>query len=147
MWIYLCVPQSMYKKIYQNKISSMGLNVLEFFCVSLYTEFLSDLYIKFQVASIHDTNVEYQIWCFCCILFLSYANNRHTETRTETHIHTHIHIDHLLKMCFSYSGDLKTCNSIKISALKQQQYFLYLLVRECKKTLLAMNKPELLYVY
>ena len=24
----------------------------------------------------YDTNVEYQIWCFCCNLFLSYADNR-----------------------------------------------------------------------
>ena len=27
----------------------------------LYTEFLSDRYEKFQVASVHDTNVEYEI--------------------------------------------------------------------------------------
>ena len=39
----------------------MGRNVLEFFCVPLYAEFLSDLYEKFQVASVYDTNVEYQI--------------------------------------------------------------------------------------
>ena len=42
-------------------ISSIGLNVLEFFCVTLYTESLSNLYEKFQVASVYDTNVEYQI--------------------------------------------------------------------------------------
>ena len=36
------------------KISSIGRNVLEFFCVP-------DLQEKFQVASIYDTNVEYQI--------------------------------------------------------------------------------------
>ena len=74
----------------------------------LYTEFLSDLHEKFQVASVYGTNVEYQIWCFCCKLFLSYADNRHTDTNTR------IHTDHLLKMWFSYSGDLKTCNSINI---------------------------------
>ena len=45
----------------QQEIPSIGFNVLEFFSVPLYKEFLSDLYKKFQVASVCDTNVEYQI--------------------------------------------------------------------------------------
>ena len=56
-------------------------NVLEFFCVPLNTEFLSDLYKRFQLASVYDANVEYQIWCLCCNLFLSYADHRHTIYR------------------------------------------------------------------
>ena len=52
-------PQSKYKKIHYREISSIGLSVLEFFCVPLYTEFLSDLYKNFQVASVHDTTVEF----------------------------------------------------------------------------------------
>ena len=39
----------------------VGRDVLEFFCVALYTEVLFDLYEKFQVASVYDRNVEYQI--------------------------------------------------------------------------------------
>ena len=61
MFISLYLVQSKYTKIFKKEIPSIGRNVLEFFCVSLYTEFLSDLYKKFQVASVHDTNVEYQI--------------------------------------------------------------------------------------
>ena len=49
------------RKFINTKFRPLGRNVLEFFCVPLYTEFLSDLYKKFQVASVHDTNVEYQI--------------------------------------------------------------------------------------
>ena len=45
----------------QQEIMFIDRNVLEFFCVPLYTEFLSDLHKKFQVASVHDTNVECQI--------------------------------------------------------------------------------------
>ena len=42
----------------------------------LCTQFLSNLYKKFQV---HDTNIQYQIRCFWRNLFFSYANNRHTH--------------------------------------------------------------------
>ena len=45
-------------KIQLQEIPSMGRNVLEFFCVPLYTDYLSHLHKKFQAASIHDTNVE-----------------------------------------------------------------------------------------
>ena len=58
--ISLYLSQSKYTKIHQHKISSIGLNVLEFFCAQLSPEFLSDLYEKFQVASLYDINVEYQ---------------------------------------------------------------------------------------
>ena len=46
---------------FNNKKSTTGHNVLEYFCVPLFTEFLSNQYEKFQVVSIYDTNVEYQI--------------------------------------------------------------------------------------
>ena len=49
-------------KMHYEDIPLMHRNVLEFFYVPLYTEFLSGLYKKFQVASAYDTNIEYQIW-------------------------------------------------------------------------------------
>ena len=61
MLFLLYLVQSKYAKIQQQEISSIDANVLEFFCVSLHTEFLSDLYKKFQVISMYDENVEYQI--------------------------------------------------------------------------------------
>ena len=43
----------------------MGLNALELFYVPLYTEFLSDFYKTFQVASTHDTKFEHSaVICF-----------------------------------------------------------------------------------
>ena len=65
MLILLYLVQLKYAKIQKQEISSIGLNVLEFSCVLLYPEFLSDHYRKFQVATVYDTNVEYQIFCFC----------------------------------------------------------------------------------
>ena len=59
MLILLYLVQSKYANIQLEEIPTIGLNVLEFFCVSLCTEFLPDLYKRFRVASIHDTNVEY----------------------------------------------------------------------------------------
>ena len=47
--------------MYENSLTRNfidGLNVLELFCVTLYTDFLSNLYKKFQVAFTYDTNVE-----------------------------------------------------------------------------------------
>ena len=76
MLISLHSAQSKYAIIHYHEIPSKSLNVLEFFCVPLYTEFLTDLYKKFQVASVHDTNVDYQIWRYCCNLFLSYADKK-----------------------------------------------------------------------
>ena len=108
MLYLLCLVQSKYAKIQKQENPFIGLNVLKFFCVSLYSEFLYDIYKKFQVASICDTNVDYQIWCFWCNLFLSCADNR------QTHAHTH----KSLKILFSDSGNLKTCKFIKISTSK-----------------------------
>ena len=96
MWISLYIAQSKCRKIHWHQISTIGLNVLWFFCVPLFTEFLSDVYEKFQVASNYDTNVEFQIWRFHCNLFLSYADNRHRDT------HTHTHTDQKLKIWFSW---------------------------------------------
>ena len=81
--------QPKYIKCAKHVIPSIDHNVLEFFCVPLYADYSSDLHKKFQVASVYDTNIEYQILCFCCSLFLGYADNRHTDTQTRTHTHTH----------------------------------------------------------
>ena len=44
---------------------------------------LSDLHKKFQVLSIRESQVEYQIWSFFpCMYFLTYTDNRHTYTQT-----------------------------------------------------------------
>ena len=61
MLISLDLVQSTYIKIQLQEIPSIGLNVLELFCVPPNSEFLSDLHKKFQIASMYDTNVEYQI--------------------------------------------------------------------------------------
>ena len=60
--------------------------MLEFFCVPLYIEFLSDLHEKFQVASIYDTNIECKIWNFCCNLFLRCAEIRRTHKPTAKNV-------------------------------------------------------------
>ena len=44
------------KEQHSQEIPSVDLN--ELFCVPLYTDYLSDLQEKFQVASVYDTNVE-----------------------------------------------------------------------------------------
>ena len=56
----LYLVQSKCSKMHQEEILSIGLNVLEFLCVSLYTEFLSDFNEMFQVESTCDKNEEYQ---------------------------------------------------------------------------------------
>ena len=53
--------------------------VLEFFCVPLYTDYLSDLHRKFQIASSYDTDLKYQICTFCHCLFFSYVDNTHSH--------------------------------------------------------------------
>ena len=50
----LYLPQSNYAKIHLQDFPSIGRNVLKFFCVLLYAEFLCNLYKKFQVASTYD---------------------------------------------------------------------------------------------
>ena len=47
--------------MHYHEILSISLNVLEFFCVPLYTEFFSDLHEKFQISSVYDTDVEHEI--------------------------------------------------------------------------------------
>ena len=49
--------QCKYTKMNEQEILSIIRNVLEFFYVPMYGEFLSILHEKFQVASIYDTNV------------------------------------------------------------------------------------------
>ena len=43
------------------EILSIDRNVLELFCVSLFSDFLAGLHKKFQVSSTNGTNVEQQI--------------------------------------------------------------------------------------
>ena len=88
--------------------------MLELFSMPLYTKFLFDLYKKLRVAFIYDTNIEYQIWGFYYSLLLSYDDSRHTDAHTKTQKHT----VQTLKMWVSYSGDLITYKSIKISISK-----------------------------
>ena len=61
---------------------------------------------KFQVTSTYDTNVECQVWSFSWNLFLSYANNRHTDTHTQNH-DGHIRVlqhraEHMLLVCIQH---------------------------------------------
>ncbi len=68
--------------MYSQEIPPIDRNVFELFCVSLYTDYESDLYKKFQVASPYHVHSEYQVWSSYYYLFLSYADNRHTDTQT-----------------------------------------------------------------
>ena len=47
--------------MHQEKIPSIGYNVLELFCVLLCTDSMSDLHNMFEVASACDADIEYQI--------------------------------------------------------------------------------------
>ena len=58
MIISLYLVQSKYAKIHKQEIPSIGRNVLEFFCVPLSTNCVSDFHKKFQVTSTYDTNVD-----------------------------------------------------------------------------------------
>ena len=60
----------------------MGRNVLELFCVFLYTDYLSNLHEKFQVASTYNTNVESHISSFSCNFVLDYIGHKHTQRPT-----------------------------------------------------------------
>ena len=80
MLILLYLMQSKYIKMnLQMIVRIIGLYVLEFFCVALYTVYLFNHNKMFQVASTYNTNVVYQIWNFSFILFLSYAVNSFTN--------------------------------------------------------------------
>ena len=70
MYAYIYVYQDMQveKKIKalsirQKSVTNQCHHVLEFFCVPKYTksDILSDLHKKFQITSVFDTNVEYEI--------------------------------------------------------------------------------------
>ena len=71
--------------MHEEETSCVGRNVLEFFCVPLCTNYLSNFHKEFQVTFTYDTNAEYQIWSFCYNVLWSYADNRlsHTHTRRE----------------------------------------------------------------
>ena len=51
--------QSKYAKMNLQEIPFIDRNVLEFFCVLLYSEFISNLHENVQVAYKKDTNAEY----------------------------------------------------------------------------------------
>ena len=62
--------------MYSQEIPPIDHNVFELFCVSLYTDYESDLYKKFQVASPYYVNSVYQVWFSYYNLFLSYADHK-----------------------------------------------------------------------
>ena len=94
--ISLYLVQSKCAKMKWQEVPSIGRTVLEIFCELLHSEFLSDLPEKFQESFTYDTNVGRQIWSFCCNLFLSYADNRHTDT--------HTHRPNVKNMIFGFRG-------------------------------------------
>ena len=61
MLISLYLVRSKYIKTCEQETKSIGRKALELFCVLLCTEYLFGFHKQFQVASIYDTNVEYQI--------------------------------------------------------------------------------------
>ena len=87
MIVSLCFIQPKFTKIQWQEIYFIGWNVLEFFCIPLYTAYLSDLHKKFQISSTHDTKVEYKIWSLYYNLFLSYAGKTHTHTHEDARTH------------------------------------------------------------
>ena len=60
----------------------MGCNALEFFCVPLYTNYLSNIHKKFQVTATHDINVEYHIWSFHYFFLIMMIRHVHTHKPT-----------------------------------------------------------------
>ena len=62
-------------------------NLSEFYCVFQYTDKLSDLHKKFEVASTYDVNERYQIWVSATI---SFWVTLVTSTRTRMHTVTNI---------------------------------------------------------
>ena len=79
----MLLVQFKYIKIHQQEIPSTNRIVLEFFCMFLYTDYLSNLHKKFRIAFTYDTNVNYQIWNLCYYLFWSYADNTPKHAQTE----------------------------------------------------------------
>ena len=64
MLIPLYFVQSKYIKMHQQEITSIAYNILEFFYVTLYTDYFSDLNKKFQVTFTYDKKPEYKILNF-----------------------------------------------------------------------------------
>ena len=96
MLISIYLVLSKYTKLNYQKTPSLSRNVIEIFCVSLYTDYLSIFHKTFQVASTHDANIECQIQIFCYILFFNFADKRligiqinHTHRHIQTHTRTH----------------------------------------------------------
>ena len=56
--ISLCFLQYKYTKMPWKEISSTGCNVLEYFCVALSTDYVSDLREKSHAACTYDTNAD-----------------------------------------------------------------------------------------
>ena len=77
----------------------------------MYAELLFYIYRKFQVAPMHDTNIEFCVSTLTCFLVLVIKG---TQTQAQSHIHT----EQTLKMWFSDLGDIITCKSTKISISK-----------------------------
>ena len=62
--ISLYLLQSKNIKMQLQEIPHIDHNVLELFCILLYTDYLSDFQKKKVIASPHDTNLKYQILAF-----------------------------------------------------------------------------------
>ena len=56
---FILFVQAKYTKMLKQDTPSIGRNVLEFFCMPLFTDCLFEIHEKFQVASRYDTNVEF----------------------------------------------------------------------------------------
>ena len=95
MSISLYLEQSKYTKIQEQKSPSIDHNVLEFCCVLLYTDNLSDLY---KETSTYHTNVKYQTSISAIIWVILITDAKDCDFRVQ--------------------GTSKTCKSIKISILK-----------------------------
>ena len=85
MLVSLYLVQVKYIEIHQQESLFTGWNVLEVFCVPLYTDYMSDLHKKLKVLFTCGKNVEYEILSGCCILFLCYSNTSHADSHRHTH--------------------------------------------------------------
>ena len=65
-------------------------NVSSSICI-WYKRKIQNLMFLLYVDNVEYYNVEYQIWRFCCNLFLSYADKRHADIHTHRHTGTQIH--------------------------------------------------------
>ena len=91
-------------------------NESEFF-VCFWAQNVCPIFKKlFQVASIYDTHVKYEIWTFCFYLFLSYADNTYTQRPITKNV------------IFGFKGpqNVKIHQNLHFENFIQKQYFLYL---------------------